>query len=202
MTVMNAARPAPSGVTELTPRESIEVDNWLDYARAGHRVGGKHAPIVLVLFSDFECPYCRKFAEGGFQTLRARYGDSVAIVFRHFPLPNHKMARHFAKASICADEAGRFEAFHDAVFAGQDSLGLKSVSQFAKEAGIEDVDAFSTCLTRQQLDTLVDLDLEVATSLKLTGTPTLIIDGKVHLGALDGDDLLALVEPVFRRSFK
>ena len=90
----------------------VEIDGWKQYAKAGQRLGPTDAPAVIVAFSDFECPFCKTAA----QTLRAirdKYGDRVALVYRHFPLEKrHPLARTAAIASECASRQARFETFH------------------------------------------------------------------------------------------
>jgi protein-disulfide isomerase len=200
VTVMNALRPTTGVVTELSRPEPRAIDNWLEYAAEGHRIGAAGAPVALVVFSDFECPYCQRFASGGLRELRERFGDSVAVIFRHLPLPNHKLAKHVAKAAVCAADAGRFVQFHDAVFAKSDSIGLKSMEAFARDAGVTDGAAFASCMSSPTADAIVARDLEASSTLELTGTPSILIDGTLRLGAIGGEELIRIVEPLVARS--
>lgn len=84
----------------------------------GHGTPGAKAPVTLAVFSDFECPFCRQFHDTWKKT-RATWGDSVALIFVHYPLINHKYAEPAARASICADEQGSFWAYADEIFSRQ-----------------------------------------------------------------------------------
>ena len=77
--------------------------------------------------------------------MQAKYGDSVAVVFIDYPSPRHRFARPAAQASECADQQGRFRAFHDVVYEKQDSIGLKSWTSYAAEAGVPDTSRFGRC---------------------------------------------------------
>ena len=110
------------GITATAPRE---VEHWSQLASAGHTMGPANAPVRILEFSDFQCPYCARL-QPTLQAIRAKYPDRVAVVYRHFPLADHPHAMQAALASECAAAQGRFERFHDILFAAPDSISLIS----------------------------------------------------------------------------
>jgi protein-disulfide isomerase len=167
------ASPAAAGET---------VADWSSYAAQGQRAGPADAPVTVVVFSDFQCPACASLAER-MKEVRARHPGQVAMVFRHFPLPNHAAAVPAARASECAAAQGRFEALHDLFFAQQDSLGTKPWARFAREAGVADLAAFGRCMQGRDADAAVRRDSEAGMRLGLSATPTLLINGRRVQGA-------------------
>lgn len=175
------------GVKELPGPGSkpVHVSQWRDYAAGGHRIGAESAEVTIIEFAEFECPYCKAFALGPLRYVRQQFGQSVSLVFRQFPMPYHRFAYPAARAAECAAAQGRFEAFHDAVFAGQDSLGLKSFEEFAAIAGTPDLRAFSACATSAGPLPMVEQDIAAAKALLVRGTPTYIINGEMFVGVPD-----------------
>lgn len=178
--------PAVAAQPDTKPRP---VDNWDQLAAAGQRMGPAGAPVQIVEFSDFQCPYCATFAET-LRKLRAKYPDRVAVLYRHFPIQEiHPHARTAALATECAAQQGRFEAYHDRLFAQQDSIGSKAWDRFATEAGIGDVDAFTRCMHDERLLANVDRDKELADATGIRLTPSIIIEGTLIPGALSEAEL-------------
>jgi protein-disulfide isomerase len=178
--------PAVAAQPDTQPRP---VDNWDQLAAVGQRMGPASAPVQIVEFSDFQCPYCATFAET-LRKLRTKYPDRVAVLYRHFPLQEiHPHARTAALATECAAQQGRFEAYHDRLFAHQDSIGSKAWERFAAEAGIGDMDAFTRCMRDERLLANVDRDKEVADATGIRLTPSVIIDGTLIPGALSEAEL-------------
>lgn len=178
--------PAAAAQPDTKPRP---VDNWNELAAAGQRMGPAGAPVQIVEFSDFQCPFCATFAET-LRKVRARHPDRVAVLYRHYPIQQiHPYARTAALAAECAGEQGRFEAYHDRLFAQQDSIGSKAWERFAAEAGVADGDAFTRCVRDERLLAKVDRDAELAEESGINVTPTLVIDGTLIPGALSEAEL-------------
>lgn len=176
----------------------VEIDGWKQYAKAGQRLGPTDAPAVIVAFSDFECPFCKTAA----QTLRAirdKYGDRVALVYRHFPLEKrHPLARTAAIASECASRQARFEAFHDALFA-EDSLVADHWGELAAMAGIADTVAFNACLVDPVAAATVDKDVLAGSQLGIEGTPTILVNQYRVMAGAPGHVIDSLVQVAIRR---
>jgi protein-disulfide isomerase len=150
--------------------------SWRDILKMGVLAGDPGAPIKIVEFADLECPYCKRF-HTRLAELRRQYQDEIAVVYVHYPLPNHRFARAAARAAECADAAGRFTGFLDLVYAKQDSLGLKTWSAFAAEAGIRDTARFSRCASSTAPMNRVDQGVAFGKDIGILGTPTVIING-------------------------
>jgi protein-disulfide isomerase len=168
------------------------VANWREYAEGGHRTGPADAPVSIVVFSDFQCPACRKLAEH-LKVVRAEF-PGVAIVHRHSPLDIHPFAVDAARASDCAAQQGRFGPFHDALFAEQSSIGMTPWSSFARDAGVPDLPAFERCLASSDHSGPLGRDTLDARKLKVSGTPTYLVNGLQYVGTPPLDTLRAYIQ--------
>lgn len=177
-----AAAPGP----DLRPRK---LQNAAALAQKGQVMGRPDAPVKIVEFSDFQCPFCAR-AQEVIENVRRRHPDRVAVVFRHFPLDAiHPHARTAAMASECAAEQGRFHAYHDALFARQDSIGTRAWEAFAADAGLRDLPAFRQCVDSRRHAAAVERDARVAAELGLEVTPSLIVNGELRPGLPTEEDL-------------
>ncbi len=181
------------------PVETRTVPGWRTYAE-GERVGPADAKVTIVEFSDFECPFCRETASR-IRAIRERYPHDVALVYRHYPLSYHPHATAAARASICASRQGRFESYHDALFARQDSLGLIAWSRLAADAGVPDVPAFEACMAEAGPSAEIERDLQAGTRLGVRGTPALLVNDRLLYGAPPGV-LEDLVERALRQAVR
>jgi protein-disulfide isomerase len=161
----------------------VKVRDWRRYAATGSLLGPGAAELRVVEFSDFQCPFCAN-ASGSLRALRARYPGRVTVVYRHFPLESiHPHAFAAAVAAECAGRQGRFEAFHDALFAHQDSIPAEGWDGFAARAGIPDGNAFAACVRDARVAAVVRRDMEAGKGLGVRGTPSFVFDGKLVQGA-------------------
>jgi len=156
------------------PRQKVEV--------AGHASKGpQNAPIELVEFSDFQCPFCQR-ANPTVEEVLKTYGNRIHFVYRHFPLPNHPNARPAAEAAACADEQGRFWPFHDELFANPGKLTNDDLKQHAAAAGLE-ATRFNACFDGHRFKNDVDKDIKEGNQAGVTGTPAFFINGRELEGA-------------------
>lgn len=150
-------------------------------------MGDVHASHVLVVFSDFQCPFCKSVAF----TLK-RFTDqnpkSVAIYFKHFPLRRHRMAYHAALAAEAARRQGKFWEMHDMIFAHADQLEMDKFEQFAVNIGL-DIQKFIEDINRPEVAARIAADRQEGEELGLLGTPFLVLDGKPFDGRIS--ELLA-----------
>jgi protein-disulfide isomerase len=169
---------------------------------AGHpSKGPSTAPVTIVEFSDFECPYC----SGLFPTLRRiedTYPDKVRIVYRQFPLNNiHPRAQKAAEASLCANEQNKFWQLHDSMFADQKNLTVDDLK--AKAAALSlNTAAFATCLDSGKQAAAVKSSLEEGNRLGVDGTPALFINGRFLGGNQPYDAIAKIIEDELLRSGK
>ena len=165
------------GVESLLGPYRIEVET------EGHPFrGSSDAPVTIVEFSDFECPFCRR-AEPVFKRIQEEYGDQVRLVYRQFPLNDiHPRAQKAAEASLCADEQGQFWNMHDVLFLEPVELELASLREKAAAAGL-DTASFNECLESAKYADRVDADIRAGVLAGVTGTPAAFINGRPVLGA-------------------
>lgn len=157
-------------------QKPVFIAGWRFHLDRGVRLGSSSAPIQLLEFADFECPFCASF-HATLKKLRERYPTQVAISFVHYPLPMHRFAEPAARAAECAGEQGRFQAMHDNLFEQQDQLGLKPWREFATEAGVADLATFETCIQNKDAMPRVIGGRRLAEELDIQGTPTIVLNG-------------------------
>ena len=146
-------------------------------------LGPEDAPIVIVEFSDFQCPFCKRFHDETFQQLLAAYPNQIRFVYRHLPLTSiHPEAFPAAEASMCANEQNAFWQYHDQIFARQDQLSRDLYLQIAGDLGLDSV-AFEDCLNNRKYENVVQTDLDFAVNLGVNSTPTFFINGLAVVGA-------------------
>lgn len=144
-------------------------------------LGPEDAPIQIVEFSDFNCPYCRKWHEETFPALMGAYPDQIRFVYRDYPILTQESNRA-AQAAECADEQGEFWEFHDALFSGGLDLGQTTYEAYAQQLGLN-VEDLITCIDSGRYEEEVTNDAEFASGLGISGTPTFFINGIPLVGA-------------------
>lgn len=150
-----------------------------------HTLGSAGAPVTVVEYSDFQCPFCGKFARETFPTIRTNYIDTgkVRWVLRHFPLRNiHPNAENSSQASECASDQGKFWEYGEVLFNNQNSLDVASLKAFAAQLGMSSA-TFDPCLDGGGKAARVQSDVDSGTALGLIGTPTFFVNGKCYAGA-------------------
>lgn len=145
--------------------------------------GPEDAAIVMVEFSDFQCPYCGRFATETMPQIREAYGDRVKFIYRDFPLSAiHANAQKAAEAAQCAQDQGYFWQYHDLLFANQGALGLAELKSYAAQVGA-DADEFGDCLDSGKHQQEVLQDIQDGRTAGITGTPGFIVSNLLISGA-------------------
>ncbi len=176
---------ATSGKTIPTFREEI-VGDWERYAIGGEWMTPSSAPDTIVVFSDFQCPYCKRLDRTLSRVQHRREPTLVAILHRNFPLTRiHPNAWAAAIAAECAANRGQFPAYHDLLFAKQDSLDHLDWTLVAGMVGIEDTSAFRSCLSDESIAARIRADSTAAEALGIEGTPLVLVNGVLYQGTLD-----------------
>jgi len=175
---------------------------WSRLLSVGERIGPADADVTILVFSDFECPACRRFATSALKGVLSEYPSEAALVFRHWPLSYHRFARPAARASECAARQGKFLPLHDLLFEKQDSLGLKPWESFAVDAGVESVSDFASCLADPALDVRFDADTREVKELGGIGTPTVLVNGLRFPSAPDSSELSKAVKEALSSKVK
>jgi protein-disulfide isomerase len=165
-------------------------------------IGPASAPVTVVVFSDFDCPFCAR-AVDTLEALETRYGDELRIAFKNRPLPIHERAPFLARAALAAHEQGRFWELHDLLFDGTRTRQKVDVEKAAEQLGL-DVRRFRADLLDARLAERVDADNAEAVRLDVRGTPTFFVNGRRVTGAqpvsafreLIDDELRAAGRPI------
>lgn len=143
--------------------------------------GKADAPITIIEFSDFQCPFCSR-ANETIEQVKEAYGDKVKVVFKNLPLPFHNEAEPAAVAALAAGEQGKFWEMHDKLFENQSSLSADTYVKLAGELGL-DVEKFKKDLESDRLKKQVKDDAELAGTLGVRGTPGFFVNGVQVRGA-------------------
>lgn len=154
-------------------------------------IGAATALVTMVLFEDFECPFCKQL-QGAIKEAREKVGpDKLRVIYKHNPLPFHKQAMAAAEAAEAARAQGKFWELHDQLFANQDKLAL-GVRALAEKAGL-DMGQFDNAIAAHGSQGRIMADMEQAAALGARGTPNIFINGKKLVGAKDAATLLTAI---------
>lgn len=158
-----------------------------------HVQGPEDAPVTLVEYGDYECPYCG-MAYPIVQAAQQRLGDRLRFVFRNFPLTSsHPHAEQAAEAAEAAGAQGQFWPMHDLLYEHQDALALPDLEQYASQLGL-DLDRFNADLRDHRYADRVREDFMSGVRSGVNGTPTFFINGRRHEAPYDLETLLAALE--------
>ena len=181
----NVARAAPT--PGPAPLVNVSVDDdpaW----------GPEDAPVVIVEFSDFQCPFCGRFHQETYPRIREVYGDRIRFVYRDMPLPQiHPDAILAAQAAECADEQGAFWNYHDLLFSNQQDLSRTALGSYATQLELS-IEVFNQCLDTERYQQEVSSDLQAADSYGIRGTPTFFINGRPIVGAQPFEVFAAVID--------
>jgi protein-disulfide isomerase len=159
-----------------------------------HLRGDLGRPLELVMFGDFQCPFCLG-AQSVLRRVRERLGDRLVFAFRHLPIPErHPLAPLAAEASEAAAAQGRFWDYHDALFAAQPKLSRETMLAVGEDLGL-DAGRMASELDSGAHRPRVERDLRSAGQSGATGTPTFFANGNRHYGAYDASSLVEALSP-------
>ena len=182
-------------VVRLQPPAAIRVQVSADGAPVR---GAADAPVTIVEFSDFECPFCKQSHPTVKQVLE-RYPGKVRLAYRDFPLDSiHPQARRAAEAARCASDQGKFWEYHDVLFSQSPQLAVEDLRRYAGQVGL-DVTKFDGCLAAGVHKAAVQRDLDEGNRLGITGTPAFFINGRMLTGAQPLDAFTRLIEQELAR---
>lgn len=149
---------------------------WRTFARGGISLGADSAPATIVVFSDFQCPFCKQLSPAIAQ-LQEKYSERLRVVFHHFPLEAiHPYAREAALAAECAHEQGRFSEMEAALFQNQSKLGTAGWGWFAMQAGIADSTSVNKCVAEARFAGRLDAEIKLGMTVPVEGTPTVFVN--------------------------
>ncbi len=175
----------PVHITLEPPRQKI--------ATAGSPARGPvNAPVEIVEFSDFQCPFCFR-AHPTVQRVLTTYGNKIRFVYRNYPLPSHPDARPAAEAAQCANEQGKFWEYHDRLFADQSKLDDDDLKASAAALGM-DAAKFNACVDSHKYKAAIDADLQAGNEAGVNGTPAFFINGRMLSGAQPYDEFKKVID--------
>jgi protein-disulfide isomerase len=154
--------------------------------------GNKAAPVTIVLFSDFQCPYCSR-VEPTLKQALATYGDKVRVVWKHQPLPFHANAQPAAEAAEAAREQGKFWEMHDALFDNQQTLSAETFERLARQNGLN-LGAFKASIASGRNKARIAEDQAAAARVGANGTPTMFVNGEKVEGAVPFETLRTAID--------
>jgi protein-disulfide isomerase len=154
--------------------------------------GSAAAPVTIVLFSDFQCPFCARVSPT-LEEVRRTYGEKVRIVWKHQPLSFHPNALPAAEAAEAAREQGKFWQMHDRLFAAQRELSPDTYQRLAKELGL-DMRRFQESVRSGKARARIEEDQRLASRIGAMATPTMFVNGEKVEGAVPFSTLKAVID--------
>ena len=178
-----SAPPAPKGPVD------IKIGNAPVY-------GSKNAPVKIVIWSDFECPFCSR-VNPSIAQVKKEYGKKVAVSFKHFPLPFHKNATLAAVAAIAAQNQGKFWEMHDKLFENQKALQRANLVQYAKDLGLN-MAKFEKDLDNPANTARVKAEMAEGSKVGVRGTPASFVNGRMISGAQPFQNFKKLIDEALK----
>lgn len=167
-------------------------------------LGNPEAPVAIVEFGDFQCPFCKRF----FDTTEKKIIDTYVktgkakLIYRDFPLTSiHEWAQKTAEASECADEQGKFWPYHDLLYQRQDMFSITNLKTWAREIGLDGA-RFNQCLDSGKYAKEVEEDLAAGQAAGVNGTPATFINGRLIAGAVPFAQFQAIIEEELKKTGK
>lgn len=173
-------------------------------------LGDNGAPVTIIEFSDFQCPFCRSFWKNAFVEIKKDYIDTgkAKLVFRDYPLSFHPMATPSAEGAECAKEQGKFWEMHDAMFEEQEKLGTGTIQytaddikKWAANIGLN-AGQFNECLDSRKYKSEVEKDFADGGAAGVTGTPAIFINGRLVAGAQPFSVFKTIIEDELKKAGK
>jgi protein-disulfide isomerase len=156
-------------------------------------IGPEDAPVTIIEFSDYQCPYCAQWYQQVYQELMDSYPGQIKFVYRDNPIPSHPEAEPAAEAANCAGEQSAYWKFHDALFNGQYGLGRAAYEKYAADLRLNKT-AFTECLDSHRFQDEVKADASDAAKAGINSTPSFVINGRLLIGALPIADFKTVID--------
>ena len=188
-----AAAPAGAQAPAEEPVQKVEIGS-------APVKGPKNAPVTIVAFSDFECPFCSR-VNPTLKQIEDTYKGKVKVAFKHQPLSFHPNAKPAAMAAMAANEQGKFWEYHDKLFANQRALDRASLERYAQELGLN-MPKFKAALDSNKYEAQVTADSQEGMRLGANGTPTFFINGRKLVGAVPFDSFKTIIDDELSKSGK
>ena len=173
-----------SGGSQAAAVEPTQAYRRFDVATDGDpQLGPDNAPITIIEFSDFECPFCKKWYNEIWPSIQKEYGDKVRLVYRDFPLSGiHQNAISAAVAANCAIDQGKYWEYHTLLFSDALGFGSEAYQEYAQQLGL-DLTKYNDCLKDGAVQDEINADYQYATNMGVSSTPTFFVNGIPLVGA-------------------
>lgn len=159
--------------------------------------GGGSAPITIIEFSDFECPYCRQM-QLTLDNIQAQFPGKIQLQFRHFPLSSHSFAKDAATFAVCGHLQGKFWEANKLLFQTSPLFGLSAFQQYGAEIGL-DPEKLASCTQQESGGATWGIDRKLGQKLGVSGTPTLFINGMMVAGVIPQGELVRIITAELQR---
>ena len=177
-----ASQSSGTGLEEAPAAQQAEYTRYDIPTENAYAIGPADAPITIVEFSDYQCPFCRRWHDEVYEPLLAAYPGKIRLVYRHLPLTSiHPDALSAAEAAMCAGDQDAYWQYHEKLFSSE-SLGNTTYIQYAQDLGLN-MTAFETCMNDRKHQQAVQADSDFAINLGIRSTPTFFINGLAVVGA-------------------
>jgi protein-disulfide isomerase len=181
--------------------ENLEPLRWTVATQGYPALGPATAPVTIVEFSDFECPFCGQ-QYPIMKKVEADFAGRIRVVYRHMPLNNvHPHAQKAAEASMCANDQQKFWEMHDAMFQDNKNLDVNALKQKAAALKL-DTQAFNGCLDTSKYQDAVTNDIHEGVKLGITGTPVMFINGRYFSGVQPYEEVAKAINEELQRAKK
>ncbi len=172
----------------IDPMKTISKQKWDELLDGGHTIGSKDAPVTLIEFSDFQCPYCGMF-EKVLEQYRKDHPGQIRLIMYNYPLRQHPQAVTAAEAAECVSHMGDYPRFHNLLFKNQQKFPSQPFDSLAKLAGVTDLSALHGCMKDTTTINAIRQQIVMGNSVDLFQTPTIIINRAYYSGALSYKEL-------------
>lgn len=172
--------------------KNVYLEDWDKFELAGWNSGKENAPVQIIEFFDYKCSFCKN-VNFTLESLKSDYGDSIAIIYQHFPLNDNSVATQAAIAVECARNQNKFVDFHNTLFDFQYLLDTLPFDSLAGIANVPDLETFKKCVDNGETLHIVKSTKELGNSINLSSVPTFLINGKLVRGAIDKEDFVKLI---------
>jgi predicted DsbA family dithiol-disulfide isomerase/uncharacterized membrane protein len=160
-------------------------------------LGRRNAPVVVIEFSDYMCPACRKTHQI-VEHIKKKYRDRIQWVFKDFPLEQHEGADKMAEAAYCANDQGTFWKYQDLLFSSENKPGPEEFKQYAQKLGLDEK-KFMQCIENRKHRSRVEENVKIGREIGISATPTLIINGEMISGTMSAEKLEELIEEALKK---
>ena len=149
--------------------------------------GNENAPVTIVEFSEYQCPFCKRYVDESYQKIFEEYGDQIRYIFRDYPLEFHQHAQKTAEAARCAGDQNQYWSMHDLLFSQRDEWANEAkidslLADYASQLSLDKAE-FNSCLTSGKHTQAVKDDLDLGKKIGVSGTPSFFINGQKLVGA-------------------